>query len=274
VVERPLRTLPLAVQLYTFRDPARFGGVGLGLDPPTLTAIADAGYTGVETVGVPGGDPAAARRTLADLGLAVASSHAWADPADLDEVAAAAGSLAELGAPRLILTPRPPVDTADAVDAFGDRLVAAAEVAARYGLRLGYHNHDTELRTIDGSTVLERIAARVGDAVDFQVDIFWVVVGDADPAAVIGRLGERVVSLHLKDGVDLPSSAYAGEPFVNVPVGSGAVDPAPSIAAAAALPSAEWLIVEFDHVDGSAIDGVRASALNLLARGLAEGRAA
>ena len=80
------------------------------------------------------------------------------------------------------------------------------------------------------------------------------------------------MSLHLKDGVDLPSSAYADEPFVNVPVGNGVVDPAPAVAAIAALPSAEWLIVEFDHVDGSAIDAVRESAANLIARGLARGR--
>ena len=48
--------LPLAVQLYTFRDPARFGGAGMGLDVLTLDAIAAAGYLGVETVDVPGGD--------------------------------------------------------------------------------------------------------------------------------------------------------------------------------------------------------------------------
>ena len=39
--------LPLAVQLYTFRDAARFGGAGMGLDVPTLTAIAEAGFAGV-----------------------------------------------------------------------------------------------------------------------------------------------------------------------------------------------------------------------------------
>ena len=50
---RPM-PLPLAVQLYTFRDPARFGGAGMGLDPATLEAIAAAGFLGVETVDVPG----------------------------------------------------------------------------------------------------------------------------------------------------------------------------------------------------------------------------
>ena len=51
----------------------------MGLDHDTLRAIADAGFSGVETVDVPGGDPVAARRALDDLGLAVASAHTWAD---------------------------------------------------------------------------------------------------------------------------------------------------------------------------------------------------
>ena len=94
-----------------------------------------------------------------------------------------------------------------------------------------------------------------------------MVVGGAEPASVIGRLGERVVSLHVKDGIDLPRSAYADEPFVNVPVGTGVVDPGPAIAAAEAQGSVEWLIVEFDHVEGSAITATRQSLANLTARG-------
>ena len=250
VAELPSPHLPLAVQLYTFRDPERFGGAGLGLDVPMLQAIADAGYLGVETVGVPGGDAHAARRVLADLGLAVASAHAWVDVADADAVARAAADLAALGSPRMIVSPRPPADAAEEIDVFADALSAAADRAGREGVRLGYHNHDTEMHSVDGRPVIEHLADRLGDAIDFQLDIFWVIVGGADPASVIERLGQRVVSLHVKDGIDLPSSAYADEPFVNVPVGSGVVDPAPAIAAAEAVRSVEWLIVEFDHVEG------------------------
>jgi sugar phosphate isomerase/epimerase len=112
----------------------------------------------------------------------------------------------------------------------------------------------------------------LGDAVDFQVDIFWVVVGGGDPAAVIGRLVDRVVSLHLKDGIELPSSAYAGKPFVNVPVGSGVVDPEPAIKAAEAQASVEWLIVEFDHVVGSPIEATGRSLDYLAERGLGRRR--
>lgn len=265
--------LPLAVQLYTFRDPARFGGAGLGLDVPILQAIAEAGFLGVETVGVPGDDPAEARRVLADLDLAITSAHAWADIDDLESVRRAAGAIADLGATRMIVSPRPTTGSVGEIDAFVERLRPVAGVAEAHGLRLGYHNHDREMRVVDGERVIDRLATGLGDTVDLQVDIFWVVVGGGEPGDVIRKLGRRVVSLHIKDGVVLPRAAYDDRPFVNVPVGDGVVDPAAAIAAAEATPSVEWLIVEFDRIAGSPIDAVARSLANLVARGLGRGRA-
>jgi sugar phosphate isomerase/epimerase len=272
VAERGSTPLPLAVQLYTFRDPARFGGVGMGLDAPALTAIAESGFLGVETVDVPGGDPAEARRILDQLGLAIASSHTWSEWTDTDAFRSATDAVAELGSPRIIVSPRPD-DIADGGAGLSDRLAAAADIARERGLRLGIHTHDGEMRVVDGQRVIDRLSGAVGDALDIQIDIFWAVVGGADPAEVIRGLGSRVVSLHLKDGITLPPSAYGDSPFVNVPVGSGSVDPAPSVAAAQDVGSVEWLIVEFDHVDGSAVEATRESLEYLVSRGLGRGRA-
>ena len=273
MAERASGTLPLAVQLYTFRDPDRYGGAGMGLDVPTLSAIADAGFLGVETVDVPGDDPAAARQVLGDLDLAIASSHTWTDPSDTDAFRRAADALASLGSTRMIVSPRPD-EIRDDLGGVIDRLAAAADVATERGLRLGIHTHDAEMAVVEGSRVIDRLIGGLGDAVDVQIDIFWAVVGGADPAEVIETLGPRVVSLHLKDGVDLPLSAFGDATFVNVPVGTGVVDPAPAIAAAEASGSVEWLIVEFDHVVGSPIEATRVSLDNLVTRGLGRARAA
>jgi sugar phosphate isomerase/epimerase len=264
--------LPLGVQLYTFRDPAKFGGAGMGLDIQVLTAIAEAGFLGVETVDVPGGDPAEARKVLGDLDLEVTSSHTWADLTDREALNRAAGSIAEFGSPRMLVSPSG-YASIQAFAAVIDAIAAATDIAGRHGLRLGIHNHSAEMLPLDGVPVIDRLATALGETVDFQVDIFWASVGGAEPATVIDRLGERVVSLHLKDGIELPSAADA-EPFVNVPVGSGVVDPAAAIAAAEASSSAEWLIVEFDHVEGSAIDATRESLDYLATRGLARTRRA
>jgi sugar phosphate isomerase/epimerase len=265
--------LPLAVQLYTFRDPDRFGGIGLGLDVPMLEAIVGAGFLGVETVDIPGGDVVMARRALGAVGLAVTSCHTWADIADRDAVARAAEATAELGSSRIVVSPHAPADMAE-VEAVVDRLGNAADVAAEHGLRLTYHNHSGEMAEVDGTSVIDHLAASLGDVIDFQVDVFWVVVGGADPAQVIKRLGRRVVSLHLKDGVELPATAGIDKAFVNVPVGDGVVDPEPAVRAAESTGSVEWLIVEFDHVAGPPLDAVRQSLDNLVARGLGRRRGA
>ena len=213
---------PLATQLYTFRDTTRPGVDGLGLDPATLAAIAEIGFLGVETVDVPGGDPLAARRAIEAAGLQVASAHTWTKLDDLDAFDRASGAVAELGSSSIILSGFG-FDSVGVVDAFADRLNAASEVAGRHGLALGYHNHSAEMRPVDGVPVYRRLLERVDPAVAFQVDIFWVQVGGLAPGPVIAELGERVVSLHVKDGVTLPSDAGA-EPFVNVPVGQGVID--------------------------------------------------
>ena len=264
---------PLAVQLYTFRDPDRFGGAGLGLDPPTLDAIAAIGYLGVETVDVPGGDPVAGAprpRCGRSRGDQLAYLGQRRDP---DGFERAAGAVAALGSRRIIVSGSG-FDSVAAVDAFADALNAASRIAGRHGLSLGYHNHSAEMRPVEGIPVYRRLLARLDPAIVFQIDVFWVVVGGAVPADVIAELGDRVVSLHVKDGVELPTEAYDAEPFVNVAVGSGVVDLASAVAAADRSPSIDWLIVEFDHVAGPPIDAVRDSYDHLIARGLARGRGA
>ncbi len=260
---------PLAVQLYTFRDTTRPGSAGLWLDRETLEVIAEMGYLGVETVDVPGGDPVAARRALEEVGLQVASSHSWTDPADLKSVEESAAAIAALGSSRIIVSGGP-FQTADEVDTFADRMNAAVVVAARHGLTLGYHNHSSEMESIDGIPTYRRLRDRLDPAVVFQVDIFWVAVGGADPSTVIDDLGDRVVSLHIKDGVTLPSAAGA-EPFVNVAVGEGVIDVPAAVATADRHPGIEWLIVEFDHAEGPPGAPVRDSYAYLTSHGLGRG---
>ena len=260
---------PLAVQLYTFRDTTRPGAAGLGLDRGLLETIAGMGYLGVETVDVPGGDADLARHAIEDAGLRVASSHTWSDPADADAFERASAGIAAIGSSRIIVSGGP-FATVDEVEAFADQLNAAALVAGRHGLTLGYHNHSAEMHALEGVPAYRRLRDRVDPAVAFQVDIFWVVVGGADPTTVIDDLGDRVVSLHVKDGVTLPSAASA-EPFVNVAVGQGVVDIASAVTAADRHPGIDWLIVEFDYCDGPPLEAVRQSHEYLMTNGLGRG---
>ncbi|MCS5492208.1 sugar phosphate isomerase/epimerase family protein [Curtobacterium flaccumfaciens] len=189
-------TQPLSVQLYTVRD-------ALSADPPgTLQRIADIGYTNVEAFGfVDNADELAA--ALRDAGLAAPSGHARlldAGEQDLERIFHASTTL---GFGTLI---DPHIDesrwtTREDVEAIARELSALAPRAADHGLVLGYHNHAFEFSNrIDGVSAYEVFADALSDDVVLELDTYWVQVGGDDPVAVIGKYGDKVQFLHVKDG--------------------------------------------------------------------------
>ncbi|WIE56961.1 sugar phosphate isomerase/epimerase [Curtobacterium sp. MCLR17_031] len=189
-------TQPLSVQLYTVRD-------ALSADlPGTLQRIADIGYTNVEAFGfVDKADELAA--ALRDAGLAAPSGHARlldAGEQDLERIFHASTTL---GFGTLI---DPHIDesrwtTREDVEAIARELSALAPRAADHGLVLGYHNHAFEFSNrIDGVSAYEVFADALSDDVVLELDTYWVQVGGDDPVAVIGKYGDKVQFLHVKDG--------------------------------------------------------------------------
>lgn len=189
-------TQPLSVQLYTVRD-------ALSADlPGTLQRIADIGYTNVEAFGfVDNADELAA--ALRDAGLAAPSGHARLlddGEQDLERIFHASTTL---GFGTLI---DPHIDesrwtTREDVEAIARELSALAPRAADHGLVLGYHNHAFEFSNrIDGVSAYEVFADALSDDVVLELDTYWVQVGGDDPVAVIGKYGDKVQFLHVKDG--------------------------------------------------------------------------
>ncbi|MCE0458111.1 sugar phosphate isomerase/epimerase family protein [Curtobacterium flaccumfaciens] len=189
-------TQPLSVQLYTVRD-------ALSADlPGTLQRIADIGYTNVEAFGfIDNADELAA--ALRDAGLAAPSGHARlldAGEQDLERIFHASTTL---GFGTLI---DPHIDesrwtTREDVEAIARELSALAPRAADHGLVLGYHNHAFEFSNrIDGVSAYEVFADALSDDVVLELDTYWVQVGGDDPVTVIGKYGDKVQFLHVKDG--------------------------------------------------------------------------
>jgi sugar phosphate isomerase/epimerase len=220
---------PLAVQLYTVRE-------ALKADPDAaLSRVAGIGYEHVELFDMVGfGRPLA--EALRRAGLAAVSAHQSVVGQDVETICAAA---AEFGVPLIV---EPWVDperwtTPESVAGVAADLAAAASVAARQGVTIGYHNHWFELdNRFDGRTALEVFADQLPPEVVLEVDTYWAAVGGEDPAELVGRLGSRVVALHLKDG------PISRDTTAMLPVGAGAMR-FPAIVAAA--PSA-LRVVEAD----------------------------
>jgi len=233
---------PPALQLYTVRDQLAADRAG------TLRRIAALGYRAVEPFNVLD-DPGGLAADLAAAGLAVCSLHAAPTADQADAVIRAAQVL---GTDTVIVPYRAPAAFADAdsVRAVTAELNGMAARLAHDGLRLGYHNHDFELSTmVGGRPALEVLAGALDDSVLLEVDTYWAAVGGQDVPALLGRLGDRVRYLHVKDGPvtkDDPMTA----------VGAGRMPVARILAAGRA---AEWHVVELDRCATDMMTAVAAS---------------
>jgi sugar phosphate isomerase/epimerase len=239
-----------SVQLYSVRD--AFAG-----DPSaTLARLAEIGFTRVEPYGVVE-NVDALRTGLRAHGLSAPTAHARLIGADQDAVLAAA---ADLGI-EVVIDPMVPADrwqSADDIAATAAALNDAAKRAAAHGVRVGYHNHWWELATrIDDRHAFEILVDRLDPAVVLELDTYWATAGGADAPALLRRLGERVVAIHVKDG------GLATDGSGQVPAGQGAVPVAEVLAAA---PGALW-VVEFDRYDGDIFAGLAASHAYLAGSG-------
>ncbi|MFF2050142.1 sugar phosphate isomerase/epimerase family protein [Leifsonia sp. NPDC058194] len=240
------------MQLYTVRELLTEDTVG------TLRRIADIGFTQVEPFAfLSFGD--ALRDGLAEAGLTAPTTHQGFIGADLDEVF---GAARDLGIQTVIDPYVAPErwQTAADVAAIAEQLNEAAEVAARYGVRAGYHNHAHELEsTIEGTTALQFFAGKLAPEVVLEVDTYWVTVGGHDPLTLLPALGDRVVALHIKDG---PGTTETKD---QVAVGAGSLPIAEIIAAA---PNA-LRVVELDDSRGDRFQAVADSFAFLTEKGLA-----
>jgi sugar phosphate isomerase/epimerase len=237
------RVAALSVQLYSIRD-----AVAADL-PGALARLAAIGVTRVEPFDVVS-DPEGLRDALAAAGLSAPSVHARLGAgADLDRVFEA---VATIGA-RTVIHPysAPARWTSEAgVDAVSDELARAADAAGPHGLRVGYHNHHWELSSrLGGRPALERLAERLPPEVVLELDTYWAAVGGEDVVALLGRLGERVRLLHLKDG------PIGEDKATQLPLGSGAMPVAAILEAATAV---ELGVLEFDEYAGDLFEGLAA----------------
>ena len=84
-----------------------------------------------------------------------------------------------------------------------------------------------------------------------EIDLGWAWFAGVDPVELVARVAPRAQLVHVKDLVG------ASEPRF-VPVGDGDVGYA-NVLPAIREHGVEWLLVEQDETDGSALDAVRRS---------------
>ncbi|GGF39550.1 sugar phosphate isomerase [Subtercola lobariae] len=152
----------------------------------------------------------------------------------------------------------------EGVTDIAERLNRLADLAAGFGLSVGYHNHAQEfLRNFDGQTAYERFVELTDERVAIELDLYWALVGAQDVVGLVSRLGDRLVAVHVKDGIAPavnPFDPDAGEfgsasPDQRRP-GEGDVPLAAALRAGTAV---EYAVIEYDNAPGDVFEDIAAS---------------
>ncbi len=240
---------PIGVQLFTVK-------AELATDAPgTLKKLKDLGIDVVETAGTNGGTAATLLQQIKDAGLTCRSSHTNM-PALLADIDKEIADAKTFGAEWLVCSSPKPANplpgkkdwviemtenmTADAWKFNADQLAAMAPKVKAAGLKFAYHNHPMEFHDLGGGqTGYDLITASTPD-LRLEMDIGWVVVGGADPVAMLNKYAGRVDLLHVKDMRKDPAGPFG---FYSTELGNGVID-WPAVFKAAKTAGASGYFVE------------------------------
>ncbi|GHV11929.1 sugar phosphate isomerase [Spirochaetia bacterium] len=230
--------MDISLQLYSIKEEAKENF------SHALELTARAGYQGVEFAGYFGNTPAQMKELLKKYGLKAVSTHVGIPR--LKEALDEEIEYAKQVGYKLIVCPFLKGDTKEAYIEGAQFLEQCAQKAAGAGISLGYHNHNHEFVKYDGKYAQDIILENA-PSLKFEPDLYWVVVGGADPAEYLRPLEKagRICAIHAKE------LAKQGEE--NVYVGQGKID-FKTIAGICPPSKYPWIIEqeEFssDHYDG------------------------
>ncbi|MDR0931991.1 MAG: sugar phosphate isomerase/epimerase [Victivallales bacterium] len=259
----------LAVQLYSVREFSKKDFAA------TLKTVADIGFKAVEPAGFFDMSPEEFLKRINDLGLKLYSSHSpWANANNLEECIDIAG---RLGLDRIVCGYGPEdYKDLDAIKRTAETTSIMQEKLEKAGFMLFQHNHNWEFERIDGKLKYE-IYAELCPKVKFQLDAFWSTnFGVEDPVDMMKLFSDRVVALHMKDGVlnqsaeELKITDGTYDRVVDLlPLGEGDL-PIPAIVAATPE-RVNNIIVELDYCRVEMIEALKRSYKYMVSNGLALG---
>ena len=236
----------LGLQLYSLRHLFEKGDI-----PGTLGLVRSWGFTEVEAGNTYKLTPADFAAQVKKAGLRITSTGA-----DFNLLATDVGSViksAQIFGARQVMCAWIPhegrfsrADVDKAVPVF----TRAGRAMRDAGLRLVYHAHGYEFQQGPDGTLFDALAKQTEPGVvDFQMDVFWVVHGGANPVELFSRYPTRFLSTHLKD---MRKGTPVGDPTGNapddtsVPLGDGIVD-IPGVLRAANKVGVKMHFIEDEH---------------------------
>ena len=240
----------VGLQLYTLRDQAEKDFLG------TIRKVAEMGYKAVEFAGYYDTPAKELKALLEELGLDAPSTHVGLNFGDREKLesdfAKQIEYAQELGL-KYIVTPWAPLPE-NPTDEDINKLAATLEKAGKQvkaaGLEYGYHNHDFELKLVDGTPALDLLLERVSPEYLFaEFDLGWIHMGGGQPVEYITRYAGRVPLAHFKD---------FGKGRRDMEVGKGVVD-YKSVLKVAEQAGVKYFIVEQEEFPSSSLESAKIS---------------
>lgn len=205
----------IGLQLYSLRDLVKEEGI-----QAVLEVASKMGYTNLETASYDNGKiyglaPAEFKKMCNDLGMKCTSAHlgqAFTKEKEAEVMKwwdQAIEAHNELGV-KYMVQPWMPVNdetTLDDLKMYCDYFNTVGYKTAAASIAFGYHNHNFEFRKIEDKLIYDFLLDNVSpNHVFFEMDVYWVMKGGADPVDYLKSRPTQFKAIHIKDEKEIGAS--------------------------------------------------------------------
>jgi sugar phosphate isomerase/epimerase len=205
----------IGLQLYSLRDEMKVR------PDTTIQRVAEMGYAFVEPAGYANGlfygmEPEAFKALVEENGMQIISSHAgqrqvdstnWDKAMEWWDVCIDAHKRAGV---KYIIQPSMHPQAYESIENMAyycNYFNVVGEKCIANGMKFGYHNHSKEFGKFDSITIYDFMLQNTDPAkVLFEMDLYWVIEGGADPLAYFEKYPGRFELWHVKDEAELGAS--------------------------------------------------------------------
>ena len=239
--ETDSRIKTFGLQLYSVRDDMPKDPKGI------LKQIASFGYKQVESYEGPTGmfwgmSNIDFKKTMDDLDMTIVSSHCDITK-DFEKKT---GEAAAIGMKYLIYNWPSGHEKMDEYKKKADMFNKCGETCRKAGMHFANHNYDQSFIPIGGEIPMDVLMKNTDPSlVDYQMDIYWVVMGGADPIKWLKKYPNRFRLCHIKDRIK-----GATERDASCNLGTGSIDFSP-ILKTAKQNGMQYYIAEQERYDGT-----------------------
>ncbi|WP_286271434.1 sugar phosphate isomerase/epimerase family protein [Thalassotalea hakodatensis] len=225
----------ISVQLWSVKDDIKSSF------KQTISSLANMGFQGVEFAGSFGpfeNNPEGLKAFLKAKNLAASGAHLGFEQLNKQNFADTVAFYKAAGVSMLIVPwderAWHPEGVKEVVSLLNDLSVQLKP----HGMRIGFHNHDQEFNSFEGTTYWDYIAENTSQDVVLQQDVGWTTYAGKDPVEYVKRYPGRTLTTHYK--VKLPEGTKGKLPII----GKDTIDWLALTKANIAVGGTLWIVVE------------------------------